>query len=136
MSQKDIVWKINDLTLHYDFEDVNMIERYEKAFENMRLNEKSLKKDGNISDVVSNYCLIYWMLFDELFGEGTADKIFDSQKNARLCEDAYESFIAYAKNSISQNNQARVERLTRITGNRTARRNAEKQKRKNAKSSI
>lgn len=130
MSQDTINWEINGLTLCYDFEDVEMIERYEKAFDVMRESEKLIKKDGNISTMVENYCMIYWDLFDNLFGEHTAEKIFNSKKNARLCDETYESFIEYAKKEIAKNNQNRMDRLTRISGNREKRRNAEKQNHK------
>lgn len=129
MSQeKSTIWQINDVSLEYDFEDIESVERYEKAFEAMLVDEKNLKKDGSISKLMMDYCDMYWHLFDRLFGEGTANKIFNGRKNVRICDEVYESFIQFAKEEIAKSNARRNAIMTNISVNRKERRQVQKSK--------
>ena len=71
------VWKWKDVELEVDMEDIEFQEKYEVAFQHMGVSEKELQNVGNLSGFSKKYCMLFWNLFDEIFGKGTADKLFD-----------------------------------------------------------
>ena len=36
---------------------------------------------------------MFWNLFDNIFGEGASEKIFEGKMNTTLCESVYDSFM-------------------------------------------
>ena len=106
------VWKCNDVELVLDMTDVDTIERYEKAVANMENGIKALPKDGSQSAVIKAYCLVLRNVFDDLFGEGTAEKIFGKCMNATELTEAYESFLQF----VSEQGQEFTNMQNRIAG--------------------
>ena len=86
-------WKINDLIFEYDFDDVESMERYEQAFYRMQAKADNLPKEGTRSSFLRFYCQAFWDLFDDLFGPGTSDKLFQGKLNAVKCDEVYENFL-------------------------------------------
>lgn len=107
------LWKWNDLELEVDMEDVDFQERYEKAFKRMEASEKEMQSVGTLSEITKKYCDLFWNLFDDIFGDGTANKLFEGKKHAGLCEEVYESFIDYCKNQVKDINKRRASRVTK-----------------------
>ena len=101
------LWKWNDVELDIDMEDADFIEKYEKAFNEMDKREKELQKIGAQSRIVRAYCEMFYKLFDSIFGDSTAEKLFSGKRNARMCEECYDSFISECKNSVAQSNKRR-----------------------------
>ena len=52
-------WKYNDVELDVDMADAEFQEKYENAFEKMEESEKTIKKDGKISEITRAYCSLY-----------------------------------------------------------------------------
>lgn len=119
-------WKINNLELEYDIFELENTERYEKAFEQMKAEEKAIKKDGKASEFVRSYCDMYYHLFESLFGKETADKLC-KRYNSMEWEQVYESFLDYVQ---SQNNEAQKMRASIVnrSANRATRRANQKKK--------
>lgn len=69
------LWKYNDVELDVDMADAEFQEKYENAFEKMEKSEKTMKKDGKISEITRAYCSLYTNLFDDIFGKGTSEKL-------------------------------------------------------------
>ena len=119
-------WKINDLELEFDIFDLENSEKYEKAFEQMSLEEKSIKKDGKMSEFIRSYCDMYYHLFENLFGKETADNMC-KRYNSSEWEQVYGSFLDYIQ---SQNNEAQKMRASIVnrSANRATRRANQKKK--------
>ncbi len=79
------VWKIHGHELRFDMEDAEELERYEAAFARMAETERSLVRTGKKSAIVRAYCEMYCTLFDNLFGAGAAQKLFEGRRNAMKC---------------------------------------------------
>ena len=86
--------------------DVAFIERYEKAFEKMEENEAKVPKTGTTTDRAKAFVSIFYELFDDIFGEGTGNAIFDGKCNIRMCLDAYDDFLEICKSQIDETNKS------------------------------
>lgn len=116
------VWKINGQELRFDMEDVEQLEKYEASFDRMAETERNLVRTGKKSSIVRAYCEMYCTLFDDLFGAGTAQKLFEGRRNARECDEVYDSFLAFVK-AQNAGTIARREKLVQSWApNRAARR--------------
>ncbi|HRR76975.1 MAG TPA: hypothetical protein P5191_09230 [Ruminococcus sp.] len=109
MSHK--IWEINGLSLELDLQDADVNERCEQAFEAMEKHERELPKDGKNSERIRSYCKLFKDLFDDIFGSGTGDKLFENQP---INVDAYEGvyfkfldFIAAQRVGIEQKRNER-----------------------------
>ena len=127
MSHK--IWEINGLSLELDLQDADTSERYEKAFDNMKADENSLPKDGKLSDRIRAYCKIFRDLFDSLFGEGAAEKIFAGvPDNADRYDEIYFDFLDFVAKQKNDIIQRKAERFAKYAPNRQQRRAANKKK--------
>lgn len=119
-------WKINNLELEFDIFDLENSEKYEKAFEQMSAEEKTIKRDGKMSEFIRSYCDMYYHLFESLFGDKTADNLC-KRYNSNEWEQVYGSFLDYIQ---SQNNDAQKMRASIVnrSANRATRRANQKKK--------
>lgn len=107
-------WKVReDLSLEVHMDDVEFQERYENAFEKLGQKEKELQKVGKVSEISKGYCQMFYELFDDLFGTGTGEKIFEGKMNTTLCEKTYDSFIEHVSNEVKKINVERSKRLNK-----------------------
>ena len=60
---------------------------------------------------------MYYRLFDGIYGQGTADKLFSGRKNVRMCDEAYAAFIGAAKSDVADARQRRSEFVARYAPN-------------------
>lgn len=119
MSQEnERIWKINGLELELDLEDADEFEKVIKAFEQMDVDGQNLDKVGNMSDYIRGYCDIHYKLYDRIFGEGTGEKIFGGKKNTRVCEEVYDDFLSFARESIRKVNERRFRMNNKYMPNR------------------
>ena len=130
MSQNQKVWEINGLSLELDLDDADVMERYEKAFDVMSAEEKALPKDGKGSEQIRAYCAMFRHLYDNIFGEGTSEKIFKGvPTSASAYDDIYFSFLDAVKKIKTATIQSRAERLAKYRpANRQQKRAAAKKK--------
>lgn len=117
------VWEINGLKLELDLTDADIMEKYENAFEIMTDDEKSIPKDGKASEQIRSACAMFKKLFDNLFGSGTADKIFSGVPvSISKYEEIYMSFLDFVQSQIMEETKKRNELLTKYVPNRQMRR--------------
>lgn len=107
------LWKWNDVELEIDMEDVDFQEKYEAAFNAMAEDEKALQQIGTISGFSNAYCAMYFKLFDGIFGEGTAEKLFKGKRNIGKVEDCYDSFIQECSKEVVEINKRRAKRYAK-----------------------
>ena len=123
------VWEINGVSLRLDLDDADALERYENAFQAMETDAQNIPKDGKASDRVRAYCNVYRNLYNRIWGEGTADKIFAGQPtSASVYESVYASLLEFinAQNAAASERRAAI--LQKYTPNRAQRRAAGKKK--------
>lgn len=121
MSQK---WTFNGIELEVDLQDADFAEKYEAAFERMGRDEKEVQKAGTNSEIIRGYCGLFFHLFDDLYGPGTSEKLFEKKVNAGLCDAAYEAFLNAAKAC----NAEAAQRRTNLTGKYTPNQNRQQKR--------
>lgn len=109
MSQK---WNYNNMEFEVDLQDADFAERYEAAFERMALDEKKVQKAGKNSEVIRGYCGLFFNLFDDIYGAGTSQKLFEGKINAGLCDQAYAAFIGAARQCNQEAAQQRTQMMS------------------------
>lgn len=116
-------WEINGISLEFDPEDADSMERYENAFDLMGKEENEIPKDGRQSARIRAYCEMHRRLYDRIFGEGTSGKIFaDCKDNAAVYDDIYWNFIEFMRGQIIDSAKNRAEKLSKYRPNREQRR--------------
>ncbi len=84
---------LNGKEYELDLFDVDVMEHYETATLNsakkMIEMGKSKDKCQKLSDVMKIGCDIIFDFFDNVFGKGTAENIFDGKRNYKLCLNTY-----------------------------------------------
>lgn len=108
------LWKWNDIELEINMEDVDFQKKYEDAFEKMAEEEKRVKAIGKLSEMSSAYCVMFFVLFDDIFGKGTSDKLFKGKKHTGLVDDCYNSFIKAANDAVKEINKKRAARSAEL----------------------
>lgn len=120
-------WEINGVSLYLDLQDVETMERYESAFEKMGEEENEIPKDGKQSVRIRAHCELYRRLYDRIFGEGTADRIFKGiPMHIGVYEDVYLQFLGFVREQVAHANKQRTEILTKYSPNRAQKRAAKK----------
>lgn len=126
MSQK---WEINSLSLELDLDDADNMERYENAFDIMAKEENQIPQDGKQSERIRAYCQIFRNLYDNIFGEGTSEKIFSGvPTSVAAYDEIYLSFLEFVKNQRMASVQKRAEWRAKYLPNRSQRRATSKKK--------
>ena len=125
MSQK---WSYNNIEFEVDLQDADFAEKYEKAFERMGQDEKKVQKAGSNSELIRGYCGLFHNLFDDIYGTGTAKKLFDGKMNAEMCNLAYTAFIGACMRCNEEASQQRGHLMSRYAPrqNRQQRRNQQR----------
>lgn len=77
-----------------DLEDLETVEKFEKAINDMQVAEEKIKTSTKLSDVIKSNCIAIFDFFNTLFGEGTDKKIFGDKTNLRICMDAYDELMS------------------------------------------
>ena len=122
MSQK---WSYNNIEFEVALQDADFAEKYEKAFERMGQDEKKVQKAGNNSELIRGYCGLFHNLFDDIYGAGTAKRLFDGKMNAGMCDLAYAAFMGACMRCNEEAVQQRGQLMSRYAPrqNRQQRRN-------------
>ena len=121
MSKK--IWEINNLSLELDLENADCMERYENAFDEMKKEENEVPKDGKASIRIRAYCRLFRNLYDNIFGEGTSEKIFkDIPDNTDAYDKIYFEFLEFVTAQRASAAETRNERMSKYRLNRKQRR--------------
>lgn len=93
-------WKINGVSLDFDAEDAEIMENFELAVSVLDEEKDKITDDKNLSypAILKALCMAYRDFFDNVFGSGTAEKIFAGQKfKPSLHEEAFLSLLDFIK---------------------------------------
>lgn len=133
MSQNDKnerIWKINGLELELDLEDADVFEKTTKAFEQMDEDGKKIDKVGSMPEFIKQYCDVHYKVYDRIFGEGTGEKIFNGKRNARICDEVWDDFLAFMQASVKKSNERRFQLNNKYMPNMEQKRNQSRKKEK------
>lgn len=83
--------KICGQELELDLFDADVMEVYEKSMDKVVKRAEETKKhtEKSNADGIREMCGIVKDFFDEVFGGGTADKLFKDKNNLAICMDAF-----------------------------------------------
>ena len=125
-------WEINGLSLPLDLEDLEMMEHYESVFQKMKEEEQEIPKIGKATERIRAYCNLYLHLFENLFGEDAAQKIFEGVPlNSGEYEKVYFNFLDFVRKQRMETAKIRAEKLLEFAPkNRHQRRKSQKRRRK------
>lgn len=119
---------IMGVELEYDFFDADMLDKYEDANQKVqeRIQEPTQYEGLRTGEALRIQCGIVNDFFDEVFGDGTADKIFGGKANIK---DHMEAFGQVADAAMSCNEELSQIR-NKYDPSRAERRAEEKRQRK------
>lgn len=114
--------KFRDLELDFDIYDADQAEIYEEAL--LRVREESARKvpDEGLAAGIRRQCGVVFDFFDDLFGEGTHELIFNGKTNLGACLDAFKEFT----DLVNAQKADMAAKLQQYTPNRATRRAAAK----------
>ena len=122
------IFRYNGAEFSVDFNDADFFERYWDACEQLGKSEEELKNNKNERGFMRKYCDMFYAFFDNLFGKGAGDKIYQGRHNVAECEKIYMRFIGFCGAEVKKFNEDRVSfaKVNRQGMNRKQRRQATK----------
>ena len=76
--------KLGNIEVDFSFTDADDLERFENGAKKVKeLSSQYEKKELSMSEAIKEDCKIIDDFFDEVFGEGTANKIFEGKKDLK-----------------------------------------------------
>ena len=86
--------KLKDIEVDFDFLDADDVERFEKEAKRVKeACEMKNKEEMSYSEVIREECNIIDTFFDNVFGEGTSEKLFNGKKNLNEHIKAFEDIV-------------------------------------------
>lgn len=96
---------INGVELELNIFEANQAEMFEDA--NKRVLEESRKvvNTSTGSESIKLFCDVVYDFFDDVFGEGTGDQVFEGRLDMLECLEAYTEVIEYSKEGNKKANE-------------------------------
>lgn len=111
--------KIREIEVNFDFLDADDVERFEKEAKRVKEEcEIKGKEEMSYSEAIRQECNIIDSFFDNVFGEGIAEKLFKGKKNLNEHIKVFEDII----NEKIQQQKGLQSALDRYQPNREQRR--------------
>ena len=86
--------KLKDIEVDFDFLDADDVERFEKEAKRVKeACETKNKEEKSYSEVIREECNIIDTFFDNVFGEGISEKLFNGKKNLNEHIKAFEDIV-------------------------------------------
>ena len=86
--------KIREIEVDFDFLDADDVERFEKEARRVKEEcEMKNKQEMSYSEVIREECNIIDRFFDNVFGNGIAEKLFKGKKNLKEHIKAFEDIV-------------------------------------------
>lgn len=86
--------KIRDIEVDFDFLDADDVERFEKEAKRVKEEcEIKNKQEMSYSEVIREECNIIDKFFDNVFGNGITEKLFNGKKNLNEHLKAFEDIV-------------------------------------------
>ena len=86
--------KILGVELDFDFADADDLEKYEKALPKTQEDLSNIKWNEQKASVsVRQFCDVIFNFFDEIFGNGASEKMFNGKRNYQKCLNAFKEIM-------------------------------------------
>ena len=94
--------KIRDIEVDFDFLDADDVEKFENECKKVLEESENIKKEEmSLSDGIRKECTIINDFFDNVFGEGISNKIFNGKMNLSEHIKAFDDIV---KEKVKQQN--------------------------------
>jgi hypothetical protein len=100
MSQK---WSYNGKEFEVHMSSVSFVKKYSGAFNTAEM--KKIPADGNAIDRIEAACDVMWGVIDTIYGEGTAQDLFNGEKDLVMCYEAMDSLIDAAQTDAKKSGE-------------------------------
>lgn len=118
---------INGVELEVDFTDAETFEKVQTAVDHLDEFEETDKYDvQNVPDTMRHVCKGYNRFFDEVFGAGTSDKLFQGRNSVKEHKDAFIQMTDICNKQINDTLDF-SDAIQRYSPNRAERRAQQKQ---------
>lgn len=88
--------QIRGVEVNFDFLDADNIEKFEDEAKKVKEKADSYKKqEMKLSEAIKTECGIIKTFFNNVFGEGTALKVFGEKNNLNDCIKAFSDIVEY-----------------------------------------
>ena len=94
--------EINGTKLELDIFDVETHELLERAFRAVQIGVADAQQKATTTEQIRYQCEVVYDFFDEVFGEGVADEVFEGKMNLLKCLDAFAKVIEYTTEQKKQ----------------------------------
>ena len=86
--------KLKDIEVDFSFTDADDIERFENGAKKVKEKANNFKKtELSMSEAIKEECKIIDEFFDEVFGDGTANKLFNGKKDLKEHIDMFADIV-------------------------------------------
>lgn len=116
------VFKYGNFETEIDTADLDFMEKFEEKSLALEKDTDKVNKQGKRSEFIRAMCNLAFAYFDSLFGEGTADLMFDGKFNLRMCDGAMFALADAIETDQKEYNDEVKAGLSKRTGNRQQRR--------------
>lgn len=90
--------KILGIEVEFDFADADDLEKFERAYPVTIQELESIKFDEEkASSSIRKFCDAIFKFFDEIFGQGSSEKIFNGKRNYQKCLNAFKEIVDIKK---------------------------------------
>lgn len=100
-----------------DMMDADVAERYECAMKDVTEKMNAISPDISRSQAIRQTCTAVFSVFDKVFGNGTAVKVFGKTTNMTVCIKAFEELVT-AVNRIESNQVNDIKQISYKYNNR------------------
>lgn len=97
------MFTVNNINFEYDVMDAQNAEKFESAMEKVSKINEVVEKEILISQKIRKACNIIFKAIDELFGEGTKNKLFGNSTNLRETCEVWNKIVEGIRNEIKEN---------------------------------
>lgn len=99
------IWEWDGEKYEFDLMDADSAELFNRAVATLEEKEKRSKEVMGLGNIIRYSCDMIYEFFDDIFGEGTSQKMFGKAYNLRTCSEAYfDSFIPFVRSQSDEAN--------------------------------
>ncbi|MBQ4606099.1 MAG: hypothetical protein IJB15_05305 [Clostridia bacterium] len=102
-------WTWNTITYPFDVSEAGCMGRLLAALEGLRENLSRFRREQDADDMLSCHCGILQEFFDDIFGDGSGEKLCGKALSAEVYSRAYIDFMDFVNGQIDELNRLRQE---------------------------
>lgn len=104
------IWKYGENIFPFDIDEYEDSVKYRSAV-GVLAAAKLPERMSDPAGFIKAYCAAIGAFFDHIFGDGTAEILFEEKNNKRICDDAYYSFLEFIAEQVQQSDARMLEAI-------------------------